>query len=316
MTSARETRRSTILAVAGLCFCSTVWGLSWVSMKVAVRFATPADFAVIRIAAASLALLALMAVLRRRPRLVSPGRVGFIGVTQGLSQLLAVWALVSGAAGRSAVLMYTMPFWVVIFARPILKEKIGPKKAAVIGLALAGLVIVVSVPSAGNISAKSSLIAIVAGIVWASSTLATRRLHQHSEVDLLSMTTWQMVFGTVALIVIDLLVPSRPIDWSLTFVGVLVYLSLIANALNLFVWYYVLRVLPAGTASVGVLAAPVIGIISGWILLGERTSALEAMGLALMLAALAGLGLVEMGERRGSQVISDTNDTTWSKSGG
>lgn len=277
-------------------------------MKTAVASASPADFAVLRLGIAGAVVFGVMAALGRRPRLVLPRHLGFIGVTQALSQLFAVWALVTGAAGRSSVLMYTMPFWVVLFARPILKERIGARKAGVIVLALAGLVIVVAVPSGGETSVRSGLIAVAGGVVWAGSTLGTRLLHQRCDIDLLNLTAWQMLFGTLALVVVDVFVPSRSIEWSLTFAGALIYLSVVANALTLFVWFYVLRVLPAGTASLGVLAVPVIGIVSGWILLGERTNVLEATGIGLMLAALASLGLVEIVERR-RHVGIDTHGT-------
>jgi drug/metabolite transporter (DMT)-like permease len=45
--------------------------------------------------------------------LTTTGSVGF-----------STWALESGAAGKTAVLVYTMPFWVLLLAWPILAERI------------------------------------------------------------------------------------------------------------------------------------------------------------------------------------------------
>ena len=44
--------------------------------------------------------------------------------TSGFTGLL-VWALVEGGAGKTAVLTYTMPFWTMLFAWPLLGEKLS-----------------------------------------------------------------------------------------------------------------------------------------------------------------------------------------------
>src|SRR6185437_15319439 len=49
-----------------------------------------------------------------------------IGLTQTMAfQALAQWALVSGGAGKTALLAYTMPFWVVPLAWWWVHEKPG-----------------------------------------------------------------------------------------------------------------------------------------------------------------------------------------------
>jgi len=56
---------------------------------------------------------------------------------------------------------------------------------------------------------------------------------------------------------------------------------------GLLLWLYILNSLPAGTAGVNSLAIPVVGVLSAWIQLGERPGALEAVGMALIVAGLA-----------------------------
>ena len=55
---------------------------------------------------------------------------------------LAQWALVSGGAGKVAILSYTMPFWVVIMAALFLGERMRRLQYAAIGLAACGLLLV------------------------------------------------------------------------------------------------------------------------------------------------------------------------------
>ena len=60
-----------------------------------------------------------------------------------------------------------------------------------------------------------------------------------------------------------------------------------ATAFALLLWMYVLHNLPAGTAGLSSLAIPVVGVLSAWIQLGERPGTLEAIGMGLIVAALA-----------------------------
>jgi drug/metabolite transporter (DMT)-like permease len=52
-------------------------------------------------------------------------------------------------------------------------------------------------------------------------------------------------------------------------------------------WFTVIRRLPAMTASLGVLGSPVIGVIASVLVLGERPTAADVVGFALILAASA-----------------------------
>jgi drug/metabolite transporter (DMT)-like permease len=52
-------------------------------------------------------------------------------------------------------------------------------------------------------------------------------------------------------------------------------------------WFTIIRRLPAMTASLGVLGSPVIGVIASVLVLGERPTAADVTGFALILAASA-----------------------------
>jgi len=81
-----------------------------------------------------------------------------------------------------------------------------------------------------------------------------------------------MIFGAIPMIAVSFMVPSPPIQWTNYFVGALIYSSVVSNSLAVLLWYYILHKLPAGMASLGTLATPVIGVILASIQLGERPS--------------------------------------------
>jgi drug/metabolite transporter (DMT)-like permease len=67
----------------------------------------------------------------------------------------------------------------------------------------------------------------------------------------------------------------------------LIYSGIIGSGLCYFLWFGIVRRLPASTAALGILASPVIGVVTAMIVLGERPTWYDAIGFALMLAASA-----------------------------
>ncbi len=58
------------------------------------------------------------------------------------------------------------------------------------------------------------------------------------------------------------------------------------SALAWILWLYILHALPAGTAGLGTLLTPVIGIVAAWIQLGERPGVSEGLGMIAIVSAL------------------------------
>ena len=69
----------------------------------------------------------------------------------------------------------------------------------------------------------------------------------------------------------------------------LVFAGLAGSSIAYLLWFEIVRRLPAMTASLGVLSAPVIGVIASVIVLGERPTISDIIGFALILGAAAGV---------------------------
>lgn len=281
-----EHRTSQRLALLALLVLVLIWGYNWVVMKIAVRYAAPFDYAALRVLLGGLS-LALVLAWRRQP--IWPKRpVGAFIV--GLFQMagfygLSTWALVSGGAGKTAVLNYAMPFWVLMLAWLVLGERVrGPQWLAV-AAALTGLVCIL-VPFSLAEESFSKGLALLSSLSWAGGIIVTKKLQQGNQLDLLPFTTWQMLFGSVPLVLAAAVVPSPPITWSGPFIAALVYSVVPGNAIAWLLWSYALSRLPAGVAGLGTLAAPVIGVLAARLQLGEDPSVLEAVGMSLIIGAL------------------------------
>jgi drug/metabolite transporter (DMT)-like permease len=279
-------RRDVRLAGAALAVQTIFLGYNWVVMKVGLQYSDPWPFTALRTTLGAAALFAVLFILRRPLR---PCR-GFATMLLGLLQTtgmigLLMWALETGAAGRVSALVYTMPFWTLILAWIFLGERMTGLHWWAAGLSLVGLVLVLDPLQLGG-SLLSKGLAIASGVSWAGSAVVARWINKQGPVDVINLTAWQMLYGSVPLVLIAVLVPSRPIEWSGEFVAALAYNVIPATAISWVLWLYILRVLPAGIAGISTLATPVIGIASAAIQLGERVSPMEAIGMTCILAAL------------------------------
>lgn len=282
-------------AVLALVLLSLIWGYNWVVMKDAGNYAGPFVFAALRTVVGTLSLFAVLLWRRQPMRLVAPGWMLLLGLLQtaaftGLSQ----WALVAGGAGKTAVLAYTMPFWVLLLAWPLLGERLHGWQWPAVGIALAGLIFILE-PWRTHSSFASELLAVASGLAWGASAIVAKKMRMRFEIDLLLLTTWQMLFGTVALVIVAVLVPAPPTIVNAYLVADIVYGGILGTGLAWLLWLYVLDKLSAGMAGMGSLAIPAIGVLAAWIQLGESPNAAELFG---MLAI--GLGLLLL-LRTGSQ---------------
>jgi len=275
-----------------------IWGYSWIVLKIALRYSAPFDFAALR---TFLGALCLLAVLPFTGHPLRPRRLGglfVLGLVQTSAYMgLSMWALVEGGAGRTAVLVFTMPFWTVLLAWALLDERLRAMQWAAVLLAATGLLLVLQPWSlAGSVLSKS--LAIGAGAVWAASAIMVKRFQATDPMDLLSLTAWQMLLGTVPLALIAWGMPSPPIDWSMIFILALAFNAVATTAVGWLLWLYVLHRLPAGAAGMSMLAIPVIAILASWLQLGERPVLVEWVGMLLIGIALLLLSLHALGQHR------------------
>ncbi|MHB8770535.1 MAG: DMT family transporter [Syntrophales bacterium] len=287
----RKDGRSTRLAVLALIALSVIWGYNWVVMKECLRYAGVYDFAALRTGIGALSLFALLIGTRRALRPQAIGMTALLGLlATTLCIGLVTAALATGGVGKTAVLVYIMPFWVLLLAWPILSERVHGAQWVPVVLAIAGLTVILE-PWHLRSTFLSKLLAVLAGVAWALSSVLTKIMTRRGRFDLISLTAWQMLLGALPLVALAMFVPEKPVQWTPYFIGGLLFCSVISQGLALLLWTFVLSELPAGVASMGTLATPVIGTIAASIELGERPSLPEAGGMLLIIAALSLLSL-------------------------
>jgi len=277
---------------------SLVWGFTWVLTKQALAYAPPFAFAAQRCLGGALALFAALGLLGRPLGLAAPGKTLVIALVNVAAFLtFQTWALVEGGAGKTAVLNYTMPFWMLLMAWPFLGERIrAPQWLAAIS-ALGGLALIIH-PWNMHTSQFSKFLGLAGAVCWAVGSILIKRLRLQREVDLISLTAWQLLMGAAPLLLLSLVVPDRPTTWSGTYIAILSFISVFSTALCWWLWAYILDRVPAWEASLSVLGAPVVALLSSRWLLGEEFQISEVFGMLLIGLGLSLLTLIGWITRR------------------
>ena len=278
--------------IAAIAVMILIWGYSWVVMKIGLRHAHPFDFAAIRVGIGA-AFLFLLVKVQRRPLALSSYRVAvLLGVLQvGLFVALTHYALLHAGPGKTSVLVFTMPFWMIVFAHFLIHERMRGAQWLAVGLAFAGLTLIVEPWRLTHLT--GSLLAVAAGAVWALSAVLSKKWPTPGA-DPLLYTAWQLAFGFIALSVLALVHPHPWPQWNAEFVIALVFAAVFATGIGWWLWTYVLSHTSAGIAGLNALGIPVVAVIASAIQLGERPPPNELAGMAaigLALGLLAWLGL-------------------------
>jgi drug/metabolite transporter (DMT)-like permease len=296
MTADAASRRRAGWALALL---SLIWGYNWIAMKIALAYAVPVDAAATRFALGAAVLLVAVRCLGHPlgvPR-AEWRHVAFLGISLAANFVLTLEALELGGVGRTAVLVYTMPFWVIVFARIWLKERMGLLQWAAIILAFAGLAVLVDpVHLHGWLP---SLLAILSGASWAVSVIVVKSIQGRIRTHMMTLTIWQMGACALLLSVYGWVASTPAIRWSWQFMAAMGFSAVLASALSWMLFYYALARLPAGIAGLGTLATPVIGVVTAWAHLGERPTAHDLVGMLLIAGGLSLLALPALPGRAG-----------------
>jgi drug/metabolite transporter (DMT)-like permease len=285
-------RLPTRRAVALFAIVVIAWGTSWPVTKLIVHSIPPLWTSALRCIIAAAVLLPL---LWAQGDLVVPKRRDLpvvIGIALlhmvGFSALVAT-GLQFVPAGRAIVLGYTTPLWVAAGAGIVLSERISGWRAAGIVLGLAGLGVIFN-PRSFDWADPGAIIGsgliVLAALFWAASIIHVRA---HTWLSTpFRLVFWELLLAASILSTTAVLTEGWPhIEWSRQLVLLLLYGSVCGTALAYWAMATVNRSLPAITTSLGLLATPVVGIISAAVALGEPIDASLIWAVALIVSGVA-----------------------------
>jgi drug/metabolite transporter (DMT)-like permease len=194
------------------------------------------------------------------------------------------------------MLVYTMPIWASLLARVTLGERFTPTGSVALALCCIGMAILIY-PLALHGVPIGILLALSGAVAWAAGTVYMK--WSEVDVDPMALAVWQGVIGFFILgaCIPIFQGPVHLLDAHRDALLGLLFSGLFGSGVAYFLWYKVVQLVPAMTASLGVLSAPVIGVISSAIILGERPTIPDIVGFVLIFLASACVLLQPQGRR-------------------
>jgi drug/metabolite transporter (DMT)-like permease len=267
-----------------------IWGITWPIMKIALDGIPPFTMRTISTALAA-ATLYLVCVVSGRSLHLPNAKAFAHAVVASLLNIVFFTVLIAfgqllAATSRVAILAYTVPIWSLVLAWPFLGERPGLMQIVALGLCGVGLAVLIYPLAASGIP-LGLLLALAAGLSWAAGTVYLK--WARIDADPVGVASWQLF---VAFVVFAICV--FPIEGGLQ-LGAATTRSLLATAfvgvagggIAYGLWFAIVPRLPAVTSSLAVLGAPVIGVLSSMVVLGEVPTASDIIGFALIFAASA-----------------------------
>jgi drug/metabolite transporter (DMT)-like permease len=273
-----------------------IWGSTYLAIRVMVEDIPPLLGAGVRFLLAGAVLLAVLdargapATSPRVPRaqVAAAGLVGLL-LAAGGNGLVTV-AERDVPSGLAALLVASVPLWVVVLRAGVARERIEGATLAGVALGFAGVAVLL-LPGArpAGATAAGVLLVLVAALSWATGSFLSPRLTlpAHPLVN----TGWQMLAGGVVLVVAGLASGEAGEvhvgSLSLASVAALLYLIVAGSLVAYTAYAWLLQHAPLSQVSTYAYVNPLVAVVLGWAILGESLAATTLAGAALVVAAVA-----------------------------
>ncbi|WP_459616409.1 DMT family transporter [Bordetella sp. 2513F-2] len=267
------------LPIAAFCF---LWSSAFAAAKIAVQDCPPLTLLTLRFVIAGALMLGLAAATGglRRPSGRDLAALALLGVLNNGMYLGLSWSgMTTVSSAFTAVLISTNPLLIGVLAGPVLGERLGWRKLAGLCLGLAGVALVLRSRLSGMNEDPHGTLLVTGGLVaLVAGTLLYKRLRPVA--GLWTGTGIQSLAGAAVLLPFALSHESLAdahftprLYWSTAYMIVAVSMG------GYYLWFMILGRSSATSASALHFLMPPLGLLFGWLALGETVSGLDLLGI-------------------------------------
>lgn len=265
------------------------WGLNWPIMKTVLQDVPPLTFRGLCLLIGGVGIL-LIARFAGQPLHISRvhwPKLAILSLTNMIGwNVLAIYGVSLLPSGRAALLGYTMPLWSVLLSIVWLNETMTPRKAGSLVLGMAGVFTLLSGTLVAMLDALTGVVCMLsAAAVWAAGMVLLKRFAL--PIPTLTLTGWLMVTGGVPMVVAAAVLEHdawRPVGF---YPGLgFIYNVIVAFMFCYWAWNRIVLMVPVAVSSLSSLIIPIIGVISGAVMLHEPIGWREIAAAVLILGAI------------------------------
>lgn len=261
-----------------------VWSSAFSFAKILVGQTPPFAVSALRfLVAGTVAGIVALALGQRLPRGAAAWRsIVVLGLCQNTLALgLFFNAMTRIPAGLAAIVASSMPLVVAGLAPLLIAEKVRGRQFAGLAVGFAGVLWITSRRVGGTADALALALTVLGVLAFAIATLTVKSGNFGS--GLLMVVACQMLVGALGCVPLALIFEDIS-AFSIDAKGIVAfaYLVLFPGILATLLWFALVRRLSAARASSFHFLNPIFGVAFAWLLLGERVSASDAVGVALV----------------------------------
>jgi drug/metabolite transporter (DMT)-like permease len=278
-----------------------IWSTVWLFIKLGLHDLPPVSFAGIRLVIA-VAILLPFVLIRRTPLPQSTRERVLLAVTGllllGFNYGLVFWGAQFITSGLTAVLQAVTPAFTLAFAHYLLpKERFTLAKLSAVALGLLGVAVIFSdqmqVVGWGALAGSVAVVGGALCVAFAYVLVKAHVGHLHPTV----LTTGQMLCAMVPLVAYGLVREGNPLafNWTPRAVFSLLYLALAGSVAAFWLNYWLLERMDTTKVMSMSLVEPLLAVLLGALVLGEKLTAHALLGGVCILASI---GLILTGRVR------------------
>jgi drug/metabolite transporter (DMT)-like permease len=279
-----------LLAYMALAAVCVIWGTTYLALRIAVAHFPALLFTALRQIIAGMiivggVLLFMKSALPSLPHLLRQAIAGFFMISVGNG--FVAWAEMYIPSGIAAIICSLMPVVVILMNLSIHREE-RPNAMIILGVVLGmlGIVLIFS-EHLGEFSNREYIMGIIltflAVLGWAGASIWIKR--KNTESNLYLNAGLQMFFGGVLLIPLSLMFDDYSlISWDAEAIYPFIYLVIFGSLVAYVSYSYALRKLPMTIVSLYAYINPLVAVVLGWLVLGEKLNG--KIGLAFLITVL------------------------------
>lgn len=267
-----------------------VWGSTFVALAIAVRDLPPFLAMTVRHLIAGGIVLGFA--LRRRDRggddRIGPRQLGaafvFGGLLFGASHGGLAWAQQTVPAGVAALLAGSIPLWMALLDRLVFGRTLPLSAYAGFVLGFAGLGVLFDPFGRGSVDRLGAFVILAGALCWATGSLYAR-VAPLPRRPLVSAGLGSLCGGVVLFVVAALRGELDDARWTSGALLAVGYLIVFGSLVGFSAYVWLLRAAPTSLVATYAYVNPVVAVILGWALLGERvTLRMVAAGAAVVVS--------------------------------
>jgi drug/metabolite transporter (DMT)-like permease len=271
---------------------SLIWGFSFLFIKVGTEAFAPLQVTLGRMVFGTAVLVAVLAVKRDRlPRGVATwGRLAIAAfLLNALPFSLFAYAELSIPSTLAGICNATTPLWSMLLSVVALAEdRPTRRRFAGVGIGFVGVLVVLGIwQGFSGEDPLGTALALIASLSYAVGWIYVRRALSDTGSSSLSLSSGQLLLGTVQLAVVTPLFTSLPTAYPLASVLSVVALGALGTGLAFLVQYGLVQEAGPTVATMVTYLIPVIATAAGVFLLGEHLSWNEPVGAVIVLIGAA-----------------------------